>query len=345
MRALDSRKEFILKTVVEDYIEYAEPVGSQRIVEDYGLKVSSATVRNELAFLEKAGYLLQPHTSAGRIPTDNGYRYYVDELFEKNKDFTFSDEKSVFKIFSALDNELEMLMREASCLLSKLTNYAAFVLAPCTKENYLKHIDLVLIRAHTVLVVLITNTGHVSKRFIDFDYELSQSSLHSLEILLNERLANLGAREIATVGQSLIEFSPEVRNVAGKVMEHILGCLVGDDYERLFLRGTSNIMLQPEFQNSRKFKIILEILEQGDIIANLYSDIPKPGLVSVKIGHENLKEEVSECSLVVGAYGAKGQNLGALGVLGPTRLDYFRAISVVSGISRSLSYFIESLYV
>ncbi|MDO8885851.1 heat-inducible transcriptional repressor HrcA [Candidatus Oleimmundimicrobium sp.] len=344
MQALDSRKEFILKTVVEDYIKSVEPVGSQRIVENYGLKVSSATVRNELVYLEKAGYLLQPHTSAGRIPTDSGYRYYVNELLKKERNFIFSEEGSICELFSAGNNELDVLMRETSHLLSRLTKYVAFVFAPSSKVNYLKHIDLILIRPHTVLIVVIMNTGYVSKKIIDLDYELSQKCLRNLEILLNERLDNLRPKEIMEIGQNLIEFSPEVRDVAGRVMRHILDCFTSEENEQFFLGGTSNILLQPEFQNSKKIQLILEILEQGDIIANLYKDTSKPGFVSVRIGHENLKDEVDECSLVFGTYGAKGQSLGALGVLGPTRLDYFRSISVVESISKSLSYFLESLY-
>ncbi len=344
MQALDTRKEIILSAVIEDYIRNVEPVGSQRIIEDHGLGVSSATVRNELAFLEKTGYLFQPHTSAGRVPTDKGYRYYVDKLFKKRNNHIFFDEEFAFQTFSATDNELEVLMHEASNLLSRLTNCVAFVFAPNIKKSYLKHLDLVLIRPQTVLMVLITNTGCVFKKVMDFNYEVSRVSLHNLEIVLNDKLTNLEFKKILEISQNLIEFSPEIRDVAGRVMAQILNCIAGKEHERIFLGGASNILLQPEFRNSKKVQIILETLEQGDIIANLFDEILKPGAISVKIGHENTKAEIHECSFIFGSYGTGEQNLGALGILGPTRLDYLRVISIVGGTAKTLSHFVECLY-
>ncbi|HDP69488.1 MAG TPA: heat-inducible transcription repressor HrcA [Actinobacteria bacterium] len=343
MPVLDARKDFILNAVVEDYIKNAEPVGSQRIIDDYGLKVSSATVRNELSLLEKTEYLSQPHTSAGRVPTDKGYRYYVDALFEKKESLVFFEEKFINQIFSTLSKELETFVREVSAVLSKLTNYTAFVCVPHPKGNYLKHLDLVLIRPQAVLMVLITSIGYISKKVISFDYKISQASLRNLEILLNEKFVNLEATKIMEFSQNLIEFPSDIRDMAGKTMTQIINCLGGKEH-KIFLEGVSNILQQSEFRDSEKVRMILEILEQGDIIANLSDDATEPGFASVKIGHENDREEVNECSIVFASYGTKEKSLGTLGVLGPTRLDYLRTIRTVGGVANNLGCFLETLY-
>lgn len=337
MPALDGRKEKILISVVEDYVRNAEPVSSQRIIENYGLKVSSATVRSELSSLDKSGHLLQPHTSAGRIPTDKGYRHYVDSLRQTRAKAIFAQADIIKDLYEA-GSEMDSLIAEATTILSRLTNLVAFVNLPTFKESRLKHIDLIRINSYSLLMVLIDNTGLVFKKAISLNFTVDEESIRGVERILNERLCNSNPKEMATIGQNLIELPVKYRKVADLVMTHILNILrVGD--RNFLIEGATNILLQPEFKNTGLARDILDGLKGGQIIADLLSDNSILGETVVRIGSENSKDEMKSCSVVFGSYGHGQVRLGIIGIIGPVRLDYVKSISAVSFILKRLNSF------
>ncbi|MDI6799905.1 MAG: heat-inducible transcriptional repressor HrcA [Actinomycetota bacterium] len=338
MPALDGRKEKILIAVVEDYIKSAEPISSQRIVENHNIRVSSATVRSELSSLDKSGHLFQPHTSAGRIPTDKGYRYYVNVLTQMYKERASFEESALLKTLIETGNEMDGLIREASNILCRLTNMVSFVNAPSFKESRLKHIDLIMIDNNSLLMVIITNTGRVFKKAVNIDFHLTEEALEAAEKTLNEKLNNSNLKEIAIFGQNLIELPLGQRKIADIVMTHILNLLLVGERDFL-IEGASNILLQPEFKNTGLAVEILDGLKDGELISDLLTDGSALGQTVVRIGAENYKEEMKGCSIVFGSYGFGEVRLGVIGIVGPVRLDYVQGISAVNAVIKRLNSF------
>ncbi|MEW6189176.1 MAG: heat-inducible transcriptional repressor HrcA [Actinomycetota bacterium] len=353
---LNSRKKLILYAVVHNYILTAEPVSSRRLVEQYQLGVSPATVRNELAELEEMGYLWQPHTSAGRIPTDRGYRYYVDSLMG-SEGLSPAEKRSIHLFYTRLSKEMEDLMRETSQLLSKLTNYVAVVFGPALRESSLKHLDLISLCPHSVLMVLITDTGCVAKRVLEMDRSINQGKLSRVERVLNRKLASLNLYEISQKRREFGDILPQQSGLVQGIIDKILDCLMQEEKERIYLGGTANILRQPEFESLERIQSLLKTLERGYILLQLLGEAleacpPSPSSgsdrraskVIVRIGSENEAVEMQDYSLVATSYHAGGQTLGTLGILGPTRMNYPRAISAVGCIARNLSRVLESLH-
>lgn len=338
MPALEGRKEMILLAVVEDYIKNAEPVSSQRIIENFGLKVSSATVRNELLALDKSGHLFQPHISAGRIPTDKGYRYYVDSLKTDQGEKGDIEEAGLMNKLTDLGGEMDSLVAEASCILSHLTKLVSFVNAPSVIESRLKHLDLIPIGKDSLLLVIITNTGQVFKKAVGIDFEATGEAIESAERFLNERLHNSTFKEMAMVGQSLIELPVETRKIADLVITNILNILLSRE-KGFFIEGATNILLQPEFKNTGLVRDILDGLKDGQLISDLMADEAAVGQTVVRIGAENSKDQMKGCSVVFCSYGFDKVRLGVIGIVGPVRLDYIRSIRAVSTITRRLNSF------
>ncbi|MDI6688892.1 MAG: heat-inducible transcriptional repressor HrcA [Actinomycetota bacterium] len=365
---LDSRKKLILYAVVHNYILTAEPVSSLRLVEQYQLGVSPATVRNELAELEEMGYLWQPHTSAGRIPTDRGYRYYVDSLMG-SEGLSPVEKRSIHLFYTQLNKEMEDLMRETSQLLSQLTNYVAVVFGPALRKSSLKHLDLISLCPHSVLMVLITDTGCVAKRVLEMDRSINQRKLSRVERVLNRKLADLNLYEISQKRREFADLLPQQSGLVQGIIDKILDSLMQEERERIYLGGTANILRQPEFESLERIQNLLKTLEQGYILLQLLGEALEacpPSLSSlaasphsaagqagrgrwvskviVRIGSENEAVEMQDYSLVATGYHAGGQTLGTLGILGPTRMNYPRAISAVECIAQNLSRILESLH-
>lgn len=331
---LDARKKAILFVAVQEYILTAEPVSSQKLVEKYQLGVSSATVRNELAALESLGYLHQPHTSAGRIPTDLGYRYYVDGIADK-PGLTSQEETSIAKLFSAINMEMEELMKETTHILSNVTSYIAVALAPSFKKSTLKHIDLVLLSPRHVLVVLITDKGQVLKRTVSI--EPTGTDIANIERVLNERLHGLDSTAIQALAETFDLPGGEASRVASAVVNSIIEIMESDERERVFLSGTASIFGQPEFEDLVKVQALLGALEHGYRLMQWLEDSLRTSKVIVRIGSENTDDDMRSCSIIASSYRLDGETQGTLGIIGPKRMNYARAISVVELISDKLS--------
>ncbi len=330
MTALSERKQRILQAVVVNYIQTAEPVGSRTIARTYRIGLSSATIRNEMADLEEMGYLSQPHTSAGRIPSQKGYRYFVDYLMhpgELNPEDTSAINRSL-----ATDKlrEIEQIIINASRVLSSITNHTSLIMGPQYKKSTFRQMRILPLDEKKGLVVLITDTGFIKNKVIDLNQSLSAAELQQVVSYLNQKLYGLTIDQVTT---SLInEFKRDLfrrMEVLEQAFILLEESLKEEQQVRVFLGGTTNILNQPEFKNVDKIKRMLALFEQESVLFNiLEKNLGEKGVV-VQIGNENMLEDIHECTLITAAYKINNKTLGTVGVLGPTRMNYSRIIGVV----------------
>lgn len=339
---LNARKAKILFAVINEYILTAEPISSKTIAEKYQLMVSSATIRTELAALEMMGYLKQPHTSAGRVPTDCGYRFYVDNLGSEKP--APDEENSINNLFSTLDEEIEELMRQTSLLLSRLTKYTAMVFTSVLSKSRFKHLDLIYLNFKTVLMVLVTDRGYVTKRVLKFKDEIDENNIVEVEEVLNKIFYNFDLKKIKVKKKELMNYPVGARKLLKEITIQIIECLAEEEKEKVYLNGTTNILYQPEFESIEKIQSLLETLEHRYVLVQFLKDAVDSKQVIIRIGSENKQQEMKDCSFVGSTYNLGGYTTGTLGVIGPTRMDYAKIISTVNCIARNLSKTLESLH-
>lgn len=331
---MDDRKKQILQAITDDYIASAEPVGSRTIARKYRLGVSPATIRNEMADLEDAGYLEQPHTSAGRIPSDKGYRFYVDALMDPAEIPPEERFRLQFEVASRQRAADEMIHHTAR-LLSLLTRYTSVVLVPAISETICRHVQLVPIDANHLLVVLVTEPGFVQNRIIEVSEPIDVELIEHLNAVLRNHLRGVTLRDVT--GTVIAGLRAEIDNnpLFYAVMDLISEGLERDD--QVYLEGAINIFEHPEFRDVERAKVLLRLLEEREAMSGLLAQLgSRPGL-TVTIGSENPRTEMQECSLVTAAYSSGGHVIGILGLIGPTRMDYARVVSMVEYVAESLS--------
>jgi heat-inducible transcriptional repressor len=316
---LDERKARLLRAVVHEFIYTEKPVGSKSLTERYSLGVSPATIRNELAVLEEQGYLAHPHTSAGRIPTDRGYRFYVDALSGVGE-LARAQEETIARFFEGAA-DLEETLQRTSLLLSSLTHYTAMVAPPGLDRSRLRHIEVVGLGRHVIMLVLIVDSGRVE----------------ALRRQLNERLANERLSRAELILDAMSGEVPPQRRALFQTLAAAIGQFVGDQTsERVWLGGQANIAGPGAFDGIETVRRVYEALEQQVLVLRmLQATLGRDDAVSVVIGSENTVEGMEACSLVTSAYLA-GDASGSIGVLGPTRMDYLRAMAAVQAVARYL---------
>jgi heat-inducible transcriptional repressor len=324
---LDERKAQILRAVVEEYIETAQPVGSSRVARTSGVKVSPATVRNDMAVLEDEGYLFQPHTSAGRVPTEKGYRFFVDRL-EGPVSLGASDARQVRAFFDRAHGELEQMLQDTTRLLSGLTHYTAVVVGPPHEAATVRSVQLVGLAPTVALLVVVLSNGVVEKHTIELAHETDDLRLGEVGARLS---ALLLGRPLADSAQIAVEGRDRDDDVLGAV----LAALSGPDADDpdVYIGGTSQ--MAEAFDAVSTVREILTILEQQYVVVTLLKDVLDRGL-SVAIGTETGIEPLSDCAVVVAPYEVEGENAGSIGVLGPARMHYPQALAAVAVVSRRL---------
>ncbi|MDP8977978.1 MAG: heat-inducible transcriptional repressor HrcA [Actinomycetota bacterium] len=335
MLGLEDRKAAILKAIVQDYVRTGEPVGSKRLTEDWGLGVSSATVRADMGALEDAGLITQPHTSAGRIPTDRGYRFFVDTLDHTGP----LDQPQAAALQKMLlgSADLEELLRRTSTVLSRLTCLAALVVAPRLDRSTLRHIELVQLAPTSVLAVLIADTGRVDKRMLDLDVAVAAHDVQRASYAVNESAAGLHLSQAPDVIAGLAEGAPtEVRDLVAAVSGAVRAGLAGDPrQEQLYVGGTANIAGSGAFERVEQVKRVYEMLEEQVVVLRTLREVLQEDDPAVGIGAELPLVELTACSVVAASYEA-GDAGGSIGVLGPTRMDYPRTLAAVQAVASSL---------
>lgn len=342
---LTERQKTILKIIIDDYINSAEPVGSRTIAKNKAVKFSPATIRNEMADLEDLGFLIQPHTSAGRIPSQKAYRYYVDNLMEK----THLSESSFLDIRDILFRkklEIEDIMSSTASILSDLTNYTAIALGPEVFQTVVRNIQLLALNQTTCLCILVTDTGHVEKKIVTIPDNLPVSELEKMTNILNSRLSGTPLYKVANA--LFTEVAEEFRkytNYYEQSLEFLEKLLLIDgsaDRRGVFLKGTSHILSQPEFKDIDNVKKLLTLLEESGQVVDLFNS--RSFKTEVKIGSENLVSEAENCSVFTANYTINGQAIGSIGIIGPTRIDYAKIISLIDYVSDDLSKVFKILY-
>jgi heat-inducible transcriptional repressor len=327
---LDDRKLAVLRAIVEDYVSTNEPVGSKSLVDRHNLDVSPATIRNDMAVLEEQGYIVQPHTSAGRIPTDQGYRLFVDRL-SAVKPLSAAERRAIETFLTGAYDLDDIVMRTVR-LLAQLTRQVAVVQYPSLTKSAVRHIELVPLADRRVLLVLITDTGRVEQRAIELPGQMGDDALTQLRAVLN---ACLDGRKLADVAAALAELpdplSPADRPNAAAVFSVIVETVVERHEERVVVGGAANLT-PADF--SRGLREVLEALEEQVVLMRLLGESGDQAAVTVRIGSENEVFGLSSTSMVATGYGAGELMLARLGVLGPTRMDYPTAMGAVRAVAR-----------
>lgn len=341
---LDDRKLNILKAIITDYIDTAEPIGSRTIAKKHELGLSSATIRNEMADLEEMGYLEQPHTSAGRIPSDKGYRIYVDRLIQLPQ----LDLEEIQAVSNALDvkiNELGQLIRQASTILSKITKYTSVAISPELNNSVLKAVQVVPIESGKALIVVVTNTGVVKNTMIKINDSITPDTVIKFSHIVNEMLTGLTVDQINLPLIREIEVKLGMsKEIVLPILNGIADCIGQIDKSEVFLDGTNNIFNYPEFRDIDKAKEFLGALEEKEVIQKLLrensiSDIGTD--FTIKIGNEIEIPKISSCTLLTTTYSVGDKVIGSIGVIGPTRMEYSRVIASMNYIKKRMN---EEIY-
>ncbi len=327
-RELDPRKAAILEAVVSEYIGTAQPVGSQHVATSSGISVSSATVRAEMVALEREGYLVQPHTSAGRIPTDKGYRFFVDQLAEPGV-LGPSQRHEVSRFFEQVHGEMEEMLERTSGLLSDLTSCASVVLPPGHESAAVRSVQVVGLGPRLALVVVVLADGAVEKRSIELDDDVTEVALAAA----SSRLQTAARSRPLGAGMDPVQSGdPSVDRVVARALS-AMAELVSADHDRVFVGGSSR--LADAFEAVDTVRSVLAILEQQLVVVSLLRDVLERGL-SVAIGTEHGYESLASCAVVVAPVPVDGQEVGAVGLLGPTRMNYPQALAAAKVVGERL---------
>ncbi|MQY11577.1 Heat-inducible transcription repressor HrcA [Streptomyces sp. RB5] len=328
---LSERRLEVLRAIVQDYVGTEEPVGSKALTERHSLGVSPATVRNDMAALEDEGYIAQPHTSAGRIPTDKGYRLFVDKLADV-KPLTGAERRAIHHFLDgAVD--LDDVVGRTVRLLAQLTRQVAVVQYPSLTRSTVRHVELLSLAPARVMLVLITDTGRVEQRMVDCPGPFAEQPLADLRARLNSRVVGRRFADVPKLVQDLPEgFEPEDRGTVATVLATLMETLVEQTEERLMIGGTANLT---RFDHDFPLSIrpVLEALEEHVVLLRLLGETQDAHMM-VRIGHENAHEGLTSASVVSVGYGAGDEALAKLGVVGPTRMDYPGTMGAVRAVAR-----------
>jgi heat-inducible transcriptional repressor len=335
MSELSERENLILALVIHDYIESAQPVGSKNLVERYSLDLSSATVRNTMAELTEAGYLRQPYTSAGRVPTEEGYRFFVRQLMGQ-PDLPAPTKRTITHQFYQAGNDVDRWMRLAASVLAHQSQAASVVTAPHPEQARFKHLELIGTHGRQVLMVLVLSNGEVRQQMLALAEPVTQEQLSSTANHLNALCQGMDANGIVSLPGRVDAFEQDVLKLARDEMERMGAAVTGEMYRD----GLTNVLAEPEFAEAEMARKALRIFEEPSLLEDLLARTVLTagvGGIQVLIGGEGTWEELRDCSIVLSRYGAPGLATGAVGVLGPIRMAYGRTISTVRFVSGLLS--------
>ncbi|HXW50981.1 MAG TPA: heat-inducible transcriptional repressor HrcA [Candidatus Acidoferrales bacterium] len=334
---LDRRKTSILGTVVYEYIATGEPVGSATLTQKYNLGISPATVRAELASLDEEGYLDQPHTSAGRIPSDRGYRYYVDHLMLPET-LTPEERELIRAEVRRAAHQLDAVVDHASHVLSSLTRSIAFAITPRLSSQVFRHIELIRVGAHAAHVVLVTNLGLAAQATVETGQDTDVDQLLRATNNLNARLSGKALSEISLESlRAIVRDTPLPEDLMSAIARLFAEHTGAEGERRLFAGGAHNLLDQQEFRDLRKLRAILDLLEEQQTLYQLLHGSLSSAGPTVAIGHELPSADMSECSVVTIPYKVANQNAGAVGILGPRRMQYARLIALLDCMADSLN--------
>jgi len=340
---IESRRKSILTAIVESYIDTAAPIGSRAIAQRFRNTISPATIRNVMADLEEMGFIMHPHTSAGRVPTDKGYRFYVDSLLEP-KHLTKEEESIVNKLVHHSGNDIEYIMQNTSKAISIITNVAGIVLTPRLKRSIFKHIELFNIDDSRILAVIVTTSGFVKNSIMDFEERITKQELVRITEFLNSELEGVSLGEIKSyLTRKLLEERDSFYTFLKRATDilSVPGLFKTDDH--LYFDGAACIMSHPEFTDINKARLFLRACEDKKGLLNLLNEDMEREGVKIHIGKENIDSEIQNCSIITCNYKINESIVGAVAAIGPTRMEYGKVMSVLKYISHELGKELEDL--
>ncbi len=339
---LDERAKRVLWAVVESYIEKPEPVGSRYIMKKYGFDVCSATIRNIMSDLEDEGFLFQPHTSAGRVPTDLAYRFYVDYIFEEVLKFRSAEIKKIIenltKKLRKLRNNMNSLFLETTQNLSQATKYLGLALLPETDKTALHRIDFIKFREDTVIAIVVNDKGIVKNKIIRAIPQITQQELNSLADFVN---SNYHGKAFDEIREDLLKRLKKEKIYWDKIISKILKICQQALYfsrEDLYISGLYNLMYLPDFCDVEKLRQIAKTIQNRHLLIKLFENIDDEEEIKIIIGEENPFEELRNLSVIASPYKERGKSLGVIALVGPKRMNYERAIMFVNAFAKSLTY-------
>lgn len=331
---LDDRKKQVLQAVIEEYISTAEPVSSGTIVEKYDLGFSSATIRNDMAELEHEKYLEKPHTSAGRIPSVKGYRFYVDELLN-DENISLEEIQYIKSQLETKVNEIEDLTKITTNTISDITHYATVAIGPNSNNNIIKDIKFILLGERMLMAVILTENGAIKETIIKYDEDINQNQLEGLNFTFNNKLRGKPLEKIdKPMEEYIISTMSDQVNVIKPIIQQMNKAI--EESDKIYLKGANNVFDFPEFKKIDTAKNFLSILDtKEEMLEVLNSGLAKD--INVYIGEENEKEELKDLSIVTFKHTVGGKDLGTIGIIGPKRMDYSKVISIMKYISKRLN--------
>ena len=339
---LSDRQLKILEAIINDYIQTAEPIGSRTIAKKYGMGISSATIRNEMSDLEDMGFITQPHTSSGRIPSEKGYRFYVDSMMPRK---SLTSEESLLLQQMILSNiyQVEYMMKETANALARLTRYPAIVSEPYLKKTRINHVQMIPVDEKSVFIVMVTDTKSVKSQPLSLPSAPDYEELNRLSVLLTHLLKDKTIQEIdrPLIDQLLKNFGHQA-HVLMPILGAIAGLIQDEDDMRVFTSGVKNILAFPEFADIRKAEAIFQALEERDALIAILNQ-PQSDGIQIIIGEENSLDLLKNCSLIKANYTIDNQGTGSIALIGPTRMDYGHAVSVLQGILQNIQHVLQAL--
>lgn len=332
---LDERKQSILRAIVDDYISTAEPIGSRTIARKYSLGISPATIRNEMADLETLGYIKHLHTSSGRIPSSKGYRFYVDDLLTLEQ-MSENEISLINNWYETKVQSVEEVFRETSRIISQITKNISLVLAPQLTQTAFQYLQFLPLNDHQVIAVIMTEAGFINNKIIDIPKGLSFNDFLHIANIFNHHLKGRRLSDISMASIRKIQGETVNSTIFNSIINIIDEALAQDKKERLYLGGARQLMEQPEFHDLDKVKRLLSMLEEEQLLCDILKTHSNKGL-SITIGQENKYNDIKDCSIISATYHFGGKPVATLAVLGPTRMDYGKIISLLNFMNGNLS--------
>ncbi len=331
--ALSDRKLKILEAIITDYIETAEPIGSRTIAKKYDLGISPATVRNEMSDLEEMGLIEQPHTSAGRIPSDKGYRLYVDNMMQSSSGLSGSQAEYLAKAINYNVTKIEYLMQQTAKAISMLTNYTAVVSEPVDNQVKVKHIQLVPVDERSIVAVIVTSDNTVKNSVIKIKTMPDTNTLAQISKSINSLISNVSLEEISReFAAAVFDVFPEYQETIAKVLKVVISDLRHNRDVHLYTSGVRNMLGFPEFNDLDKIKNIFQTFEEKEMLVSLLGNED----------NENSIEELKDCSVIRANYKFGNNSIGRIGIVGPTRMNYSQTVSVLNEIVKTLDNFMSN---
>lgn len=336
---LTDRQLQILQVIVDDFVISAQPVGSRQISKKKGINFSPATIRNEMADLEELGYLEKTHVSSGRIPSEKGYRYYVDHLLQP-KNISIGEINLIQSIFEKQIVEIEQVIRESANILSDLTSYTAILLGPNVTKHRVKRFQIVPLSKQTAVAIIVTDNGHVESQTITLPDGFDASSIEKTVNILNERLTNVPLNNLQNMlEQETYEVLKQHVHMADSIIRSLTKVASVENDSKIYFGGKTNMLNQPEFHDLNKIRQLMELMERKSQVIALFQPVEQD--ITIRIGSENNHMAVENCSVITASYSIGEEQKGSIAIIGPTRMDYQRVVTLLdvmrSGLSKTLS--------